>query len=182
MKRHRLQAIFLLLIVAAVCTLAGKEFTDMWIPDDIHPAVSINKVGHLSDYLPSLAGSRFNTTVYYFESGKPGATMLLLGGTHPNEPAGFLAAVVMVENLHVTEGRVIVIPQACASGFSCTDPLEGYPEHFSIKTANGERMFRFGSRAANPIDQWPDPLVFLQYPSGQQLSGNETRNLNRAYP
>jgi hypothetical protein len=32
------------------------------------------------------------------------------------------------------------------------------------------------------VDQWPDPLVFLQYPSGQQLSGFETRNLNRAYP
>jgi hypothetical protein len=32
------------------------------------------------------------------------------------------------------------------------------------------------------VDQWPDPLVYLHFPSGQQLSGNETRNLNRAYP
>ncbi len=35
---------------------------------------------------------------------------------------------------------------------------------------------------SNPIDQWPDPLVYLHYPSGNQLSGFESRNLNRAYP
>lgn len=39
-----------------------------------------------------------------------------------------------------------------------------------------------GSRASNPVDQWPDPDVYVHAASGQQLSGSETRNINRAYP
>ncbi len=182
MERHKILASILLLIVITTCVVAGRDFMNMWNEDILHPGVGVKRTGRLSDYCSTLDGTRFNSTIYFLESGKPGATMLLLGGTHPNEPAGFMTAVVMIENLHITDGRVIVIPQACLSGFTCTDPLEGYPDHFTIPTANGSRSFRFGSRGANPIDQWPDPLVFLQYPSGQQLSGNETRNLNRSYP
>ena len=43
-------------------------------------------------------------------------------------------------------------------------------------------MFQYGSRAANPIDQWPDPDIYTHKSSGQTLSGSETRNLNRCYP
>ena len=32
------------------------------------------------------------------------------------------------------------------------------------------------------MDQWPDPDVYVHAASGQQLSGSETRNINRAYP
>jgi hypothetical protein len=182
MQRHQIQAVVFLLIAGIVCFYSAREFVEMWKPDVIHPSHQVSRIGRLSEYCPRLLNSRADTDVYYIESGKPGATMLVLGGTHPNEPAGFMTAVVLIENVMITEGTLIVIPQACASGFTCTDPLEGCPQKFSIHTAQGLREFRFGARAANPIDQWPDPLVFLQYPSGQQLSGNETRNLNRAYP
>lgn len=48
---------------------------------------------------------------------------------------------------------------------------------------NGEtRTFQYGSRATNPIDQWPDPDIYTHKSSGQTLSGSETRNLNRCYP
>jgi hypothetical protein len=93
-----------------------------------------------------------------------------------------MAATVLLENAMMRSGRLIVIPQACLSGFTCTDPLEGTPTRFTVSTPSGERSFRFGSRGANVVDQWPDPLVYLHHPSGQKLSGNETRNLNRAYP
>jgi hypothetical protein len=57
------------------------------------------------------------------------------------------------------------------------------------------RTFHFGSRASNPIDQWPDPDTYL-HTSGdwqplhlpenaqttQTLSGSEVRNQNRCYP
>ena len=62
------------------------------------------------------------------------------------------------------------------------DPQEGSPQRFTIQTAGGERWFRFGSRATNPIDQWPDSEVYVHASSGQTLSGSEIRNLNRAYP
>jgi hypothetical protein len=60
--------------------------------------------------------------------------------------------------------------------------MEAYPQHFTIKTKSGDRQFRFGSRGTNPLDQWPDPLVYIHHSSGQQFSGMESRNLNRVYP
>jgi predicted deacylase len=154
----------------------------MYEPDEILPGPGVTQVGKLSKYLASLAGTTSDSSVYYMDSGKAGLTVLILGGTHPNEPAGFITATVLIESITVQVGRLIVIPQACQSGFTCTDPLEGYPEFFSIRSRSKLRTFRFGSRAMNPIPSWPDPLVYLHYPSGQQLAGNEIRNLNRCYP
>jgi hypothetical protein len=108
---------------------------------------------------------------------------LVLGGTHPNEAASNVAATLIAENIGVTSGRVLVVLRACNSGATCTDPFEAYPEFFTIKNKDGvDRKFRFGSRVANPLDQWPDPLVYTHFPSGQRLSGFEARNLNRSYP
>ena len=182
MQRHHIMAVILLVAVALICTLAAREFMEMNRPDEIIPGPGVKTIGALSNYLGNLAGTSSDATVYYLDSGKPGASVLVLGGTHPNEPAGFMTGVVLAEHVSVLEGKLIVIPQVCASGFTCTDPLEGYPQSFSLQSKSKLRTFRFGSRGSNPVAEWPDPLVFLQYPSGQQLSGNETRNLNRSYP
>ena len=107
---------------------------------------------------------------------------MILGGTHPNEPAGHLTAVAIVENAVAEKGRLFVIPRANASGFTASDPQEAGPQSFSIDTPSGKRWFRYGSRGTSPMDQWPDPDIYLHYPSGQTLSGNQTRNLNRAFP
>lgn len=179
---HRLRASGLLLLASVACVLAAKEFMAMWAPDAFHPSPALTRVDSLSRYCPPLRGTRADTRIFIFESTSPGPTLLVLGGTHPNEPAGFMAATVLLERVAVRAGRVFIIPQACASGFTCTDPLEGSPQTFALVTPGGTRTFRFGARAANVVDQWPDPLVTLHSPSGQQLSGNETRNLNRAYP
>jgi hypothetical protein len=182
MQRHTLTAVFLLAGAGALCIVAGNEFAAMHQPDRIVEGPGVTATTTLATYHQGIRGSSADAQVFTCESGKTGATVVLLGGTHPNEPAGFLAAVVLVENATVREGRLLVVPQACGSGFTATDPLEGSPEFFTLAGRSGPRRFRFGSRAANPVDQWPDPLVYLHYPSGQQLSGNETRNLNRSYP
>ncbi|MBN2093437.1 succinylglutamate desuccinylase/aspartoacylase family protein [candidate division KSB1 bacterium] len=150
--------------------------------EPLYPSQYLTEVKGLSEYFSAIRGSSGDTEVYIFDSGQPGTTVLLLGGTHPNESSSLIAAVITIENLRVTKGKLIVIPRACKSGFTCTDPMEGCPQMFTIATANGHRKFRFGSRVANPLDQWPDPLVYSHYPSGQKLSGFETRNLNRSYP
>jgi hypothetical protein len=76
-----------------------------------------------------------------------------------------------------------VIPRANNSGFTHNDPQEGSPLSYTIGKPDGTaRKFRYGSRATNPLDQWPDPDVYIHASSGQRLSGNETRNLNRGYP
>jgi len=39
-----------------------------------------------------------------------------------------------------------------------------------------------GDRWANPLDQWPDPEVYIHYPTRQELAYMDVRNLNRAWP
>ena len=183
MKLTHIHTAVIILVVGAVAgVLASIDFLKMTKPDIIYPAETLTKTAKLSDFNENLLGTNGDADIYFFDGASEGATVLLLGGTHPNEPAGFMTALLLVENIHVDAGRVIVIPQACTSGFSCTDPMEGYPEFFHLQTRSGLRQFRFGSRVSNPLDQWPDPLVYSHIPSGQKLSGFETRNLNRSYP
>lgn len=136
----------------------------------------------LSEYLPDLADTFGDTEVYVMQGEKEGASMLVLGGTHSNEPSGHMAAVTLIEHGKVESGTLYVIPRANNSAFTHNDAQEASPHFYHIETASGVRTFVFGSRATNPLDQWPDPDVYTHQPSGQNLSGSETRNLNRGYP
>jgi len=181
MKKNHKIAIGLLVFAAIISVLSGMEFTDQWKSDVIIPGPGVTRTAVLSDYFPKLKGEYIDTTVYFLESDNPGGTIFVLGGTHPNEPASMLTAVLLIENVVVTKGRMIVIPQANLSGFSHNDPQEGSPRHIHFETSEGVRKFRYGSRATNPIHQWPDPDIYINQ-FGQSLSGSETRNLNRGYP
>lgn len=39
-----------------------------------------------------------------------------------------------------------------------------------------------GDRSTNPLDSWPDPEVYIHYPSRQQLAYMDIRNFNRTWP
>jgi hypothetical protein len=180
--RKRLRGVVLLIIALAVAAVSGKEFLDQRQPLLIKRGPGVSEIRHLSDYLPALIGSRGDTEVYFLAGGKSGGTLMVLGGTHPNEPAGYVAAVTLVENAILDAGRMLVIPRSNASGFTSTDPQEASPPAFSLETPSGPRWFQYGGRGTSTMDQWPDPDIYLHYPSGQALSGSQTRNLNRAYP
>jgi hypothetical protein len=164
-----------------VLFLAALDFKQMWEDPPIYPGPGVTGQGRLSDYFPGLAGTAADTDVYFLEGDEAGGTALILGGTHPNEPASSLTAVTFLETAEVTQGRLIVVPRATHSGFTATDPQEGYPQTFGIETPGGVREFRYGGRGTNPIHQWPDPVIYVNG-SGQQLAGPEVRNLNRSYP
>lgn len=173
---------FILLILTFIISfLAGREFLDQRQPEPIFPSPGLTHQRKLSDYFPALRGTWGDTEVYIFEGKEPGGHILITGGTHPNEPAGFLTAVILIENIFVDKGKVVIVPRANASGFTHSDPQEGSPQRFFIPTTSGQRFFRLGSRLTNPVDQWPDPAIYIN-PSGQRLSGSEVRNLNRCYP
>ncbi len=173
-------AVIIAMITAGV--IAAIDFEKMHEVEELFPSENLSKVGKLSDYNENLKGSNGDSDVYFYDSGKPGATVFLGGGTHPNEAAGYMAAVVILENLNIESGKAIIIPRMNRSAFTCTDPMEGLPTSFDLDTKSGVRTFRSGSRGTNPLDQWPDPLVYSQYPSGQQYSGLDSRNLNRCFP
>ena len=182
MQGHHGRALILLTLTGVFGFIAAREFAAMRQPDRIVPGDGVTEQTTFGRYAPQLLGASSETPVYVLEGKEPGGTLVILGGVHPNEAAGFLSCVVIVEHAAVVRGRVIVIPQASWGGYTCTDPMEAYPQQYAIPVVGGERTFRYGSRGMNPIDQWPDPLVYLHYPSGQQLSGIETRNLNRCFP
>jgi predicted deacylase len=161
---------------------AGVIFHRMQEPEPLYPGSGVTRRAMLSEYAPALKGTAADTPVYFLDGAEPGPTLLLFGGTHPQEVSGMLAAVLVVENVQVKRGRLIVIPHSNQSGFTYTEPLEAFPHQFGIPTAAGERRFRLGMRLANPIHQWPDPDLYVHYPSGEPLIGSEARNLNRTYP
>jgi Predicted deacylase len=185
MKKHHISALIFLAIALVAAGIAGASFLSMRENEYIAKGPGVSEVKMLSDWFPALAGSPGDTEVYILRSessNDDAASMLVLGGTHPNEPAAFVAAVLLVENAQPSAGTLYVIPRANNSAFTHNDPQEGSPQRFTIKTPDGDRVFRFGSRATNPVHQWPDPDVYIHASSGQSLSGNETRNLNRGYP
>ena len=171
-------------LAAAVMILIAviPQFTVMHEAEPIKQGPGVTAVKRLSDYFSGLKGTQGDTEVFVLDSGRPGGTVLIVGGTHPNEPAGYISALLFVEKVKPVQGRLIIIPRANASGFTHNDYAEGSPQRFSLKTPGGERWFRYGSRATNSIHQWPDPDIYVHAASGQKLSGSETRNLNRAYP
>jgi len=180
---HINRVIIYSLLILIACMVAGGDFLVQYQDEAIHPSFALSKTKQLSSYLPSLRDTRGDTEIFFFRGRQPGGTMLILGGTHPNEPASNVAATLLVENLNVETGRIIVITHTNKSGFTATEPQEAFPGYFSFTNRRGmERRFRVGSRYTNMLDGWPDPVVYRHHPSGQILSGPETRNLNRAYP
>lgn len=177
-----LTASILSLIVIILVIVLATEFAVLKEVEPIYPGPGVTEIKMLSDWFPKLKGTNGDTEVYILDSKTPGASMLVLGGTHPNEPSGFISAVALIESCRPTVGKLFVIPRANNSAFTCTDPQEAAPMRFYLEGAHGQRFFRFGSRATNPTDQWPDSEVYVHASSGQRLSGSETRNLNRAYP
>jgi predicted deacylase len=180
---HKKSAWVILGVTAVICVALAMNYMSMWPDDLILPGPGVTQTKWLSDYVPELKGTKGDTRVFILEGKKPGATIMVLTGHHADEPGGWMASIVLVENAVVEEGKLVVIPQANNSAFTHNYPQEAHPQHLHFTLPDGSnRVFRHGSRTSNSINHWPDPEVFIQYPSGQKLSGDEVRNLNRAYP
>ena len=142
----------------------------------------VTEVKKLSEYFPGIKGSINDCNVYFLEGKEKGATLLVMGGSHPEEPAGRLALWLFVENGVMEQGRLILVLSANRSGTTVTRIGGGYPPDYTISTPWGGQTFRMGDRWSNPLDQWPDPEVYIHYPSKQNLAYVDIRNLNRTWP
>jgi hypothetical protein len=201
--RSTIRAHVLLGLTGLVILLAGGRFWRQREPEPVFPSTGLTEMRSLSDYHAPLQGTLGDTGVYEFDSGSAGGTLLVLGGTHANESAGCMAAILLVENLRVTSGRVLVITHANAAGFTHCDSQEAMLQRYTVDTPSGPRWFRVGSRYTNPVAQWPDPTIFINPPGsfwedhkeafpedaednpgpgGDTLAGVDSRNLNRCYP
>ena len=158
-------------------------YIQMWRDDIIIPGPGVTEIKWLSDYYPDVRGTLADTRIYIMDGEEPGGTFLVFGGTHSDETAGEMAAMILVEYATVAKGRVIVVPQMNNSGWTNNYPQEAHPQFITIPQENGDgRVYRLGSRESNSAELWPDPEVYIQYPHKQKYSGEEARNPNRAWP
>ena len=158
-KKSWLSAIILLALSACAIVYLATQFLSMREKEPIYPGPGVTEIKMLSDWYPALKDTAGDTEVYVLKGEKEGNSMLVLGGTHGNEPSGLVGAILLIENAVPKEGTLYVIPRTNASGLTATDPQEGAPMRFTIETPGGERWFRFGSRATNPVNQWPIPAA-----------------------
>ena len=176
----------MLVLAIAIAVISGKSYLEMRTPgagvDRVVPHAGFAQK-RLSDYFAGLKGTAADTDVYIQEGAEPGGTALILGGTHANEPAGFIAAVVMLERADVHRGRLIIVPYANMMARSNTFPQDAHPQTFGFTTKGGNRrIFRYGSRLTNPVYEWPNPDIYIHPASGQTMAGMERSNLNRTHP
>lgn len=175
--------VILIFFVAAVTAIAGFQlYSQRHYMMPIVAGPGVTKVIKLSDYCKSLKGTMADTNVFFLEGKEEGGKVLIMSGTHSNEPAALLTTIIFIENAVVEKGTLIIIPQFNNSGGRYTRPGDGYPLYFEIPTDWGHKKFRMGNREASPLDQWPDPDVYIHYPDKQLLSFLDVRNTNRTWP
>ena len=182
MNLKTVKALILVVMAAAVGT-AGWLFREhRTYQEPVVVSEHITAVKKLSDYSDVIKGTVNDANVYIFDSGVPGGTIFVFGGSHPEEPTGIMTSQILVENLKVTQGKVIVVNRINTSASTNTRLGEAYPRYFHVDTPWGQKKWRFGDRSANPLDSWPDPEVYIHYPSGQSLAYMDIRNINRNWP
>ncbi|NIO48195.1 MAG: succinylglutamate desuccinylase [Candidatus Aminicenantes bacterium] len=178
LRKFTLIALGLVLMV-----FAGVSFFESrHLKEPVVLSRGVTQVKKLSAYFPGVKGTISDSNIYVLEGAKPGGTILILGGTHPEEPGSRLTTWILTENAVADQGRVFVINSANRSATTVTRLGGGYPPDFTIHTKWGEQKFRMGDRWSNPLDQWPDPEAYIHYPSRQELAYVDIRNLNRAFP
>ena len=163
-----LAVLLLALAPAALAACPGETYL---------PAQGFKKV-MLSHYHPGLRGTQADTPVFVSRGAQKGGTVLVVGGTHANEPAGTLAAVVLLENARVQKGRLFIIPRANRLASLHSAPRQKKPLLFAVNIpGKGKRWFRYGSRYSD-IDCGPPPAGRAD----ETKESRKSRNLNRCYP
>ena len=83
-----------------------------------------NQAQSIKDQLPAyytdntrmlMQGTEYETPAFFFESGYARPAILILGGTHGDEPAGYETALRLVRRFHETPpetGKIIIVPLA----------------------------------------------------------------------
>jgi hypothetical protein len=179
-------AAILLAAAVAVAAVSAHSYMEMSSPNpEVDRVVPHDGFVHkrLSEYFDGIAGTPADTDIYIQEGEEAGGTVLVLGGTHANEPAGVIAAIVMLERADLRRGRLIIAPYANMMARTHTFPQDAHPQTFHFETQQGtSRTFRYGARTTNPVNEWPNPDIYIHPASGQTMAGVERSNLNRAHP
>ena len=182
-REDLIRKLFIAFVGLIVFVFAGISFYQhRHYEEPVVIGANVGEVKKLGDYFEGIKGSINDCNIYVLEGDEPGGSMLVLAGSHPEEPAGRLAAWIITEQARISKGRLFVVMSANRSGTTVTRPSGAYPPDYTIPTEWGGQKFRMGDRWSNPLDQWPDPEVYIHKPSRQNLAYVDIRNLNRCWP
>jgi predicted deacylase len=183
MNKERIIKIVLIAVIGVITALGAIPlYRHRHFPMPFVAGPGVTRVIKLSDFGPGLKGKIVDADIFVMEGKEPGGKAFLMADTHANEPAGLLAMMILIENAVVEKGTLYVVPTFNASASRNTKPGDGYPLYFDIPTDWGRVRFRMGNRDASPLEQWPDPDVYIHYPDKQMLSYLDVRNTNRTWP
>ena len=90
------------LALGIVAGVQFKQFSDYETYFHIRENVQVEK---FSDYSPNLKNTVGDAEIYKIEGSQPGPSVLILGGTHPNEPSGQLTATLLLENIDIERNK-----------------------------------------------------------------------------
>lgn len=88
-----------LLVAVLLCLAVAVPAAPAWAADN---QVTVKTLA---------SGTKFATKMYIIDSGKAGPTVMIVGGVHGNEKAGYTAAGKLTD-YNIKKGKLIVIPRA----------------------------------------------------------------------
>lgn len=179
MKRLLVVCCFLVILASVQI---GAQSGLALVSYEVKAGPGVTALRPLSDFFLELKGTPFDTPVFFMGDSDAPLCAAVVSGSHANEIAGILASYWIIERCRVSEGRLIVVPHANASGSTWSLQDATAPRILRL----GNRVIRYGARLSNPAQEiLPDPASFVppqasgDFPS---LAGYEARNLNRQYP
>jgi len=108
---HKLSKQFNLILTLLILSMFMVISTFAY-PQSILAASANNSASSAGVTVKTLApGSKYATELYIVESGKPGPVVMIVGGVHGSETAGYTAAA-KVKNWTIDKGTLLVLPQA----------------------------------------------------------------------
>lgn len=131
---------FLLTIVFLVsCTSQAYRLTEQ--SQQIYN--SLDKVEKITK-IDMMTKTPFQTPAFIYNSGKLGSTVLIIGGTHGNEPAGYEAGLRMVDILKhkpPVNGKIVLIPLANRKAVENYNRYISVPEGVDKEVGNLNRCY-----------------------------------------
>jgi len=99
--------------------------------------------------------TKYQTPIFHFKSENEGKSVMILGGTHGNEPAGFEAAYRLIQqfsNTGLKNGEIFIVPEANRVSDSLNSRRIPVPKGVDIEKGNLNRCYP-GNPDGLPMEQ-----------------------------
>jgi predicted deacylase len=99
--------------------------------------------------------TKYQTPIFHFNSEKEGTTVMILGGTHGNEPAGFEATYRLIQqfsDIDLKSGEIFIVPESNRIADSLNNRRIPVPKGVNVEKGNLNRCYP-GTPDGFPMEQ-----------------------------